>query len=269
MSDYDVESILGRDGIGGLEIGAKDKKKSRKNSLLSRASGLWPIRSNSNAKRKTTELVEQQSSAESLHHSKTNDTTGGNTSPSILSRRKPSFSRPTIPQINTSSAVVAMAGQIAAVGGGANATSPLSGTRPSDHRRRSRSKSDVSTSGSLMNLMQSHGGPPMPTLASPHPDRPTSSGFPNERAGNADEDDDMYGDDDDEVMDDKGFVMEFPVRTDLIVNPSPAIEPAPSAGSRGADCTGAGSQVQKTCGSEDQTCPFCPPGRLHFNKILL
>lgn len=223
-SEADIESIVGPQGrFNSLHLG-RDWRKSRTNSFLEQATKFLPRRSTSSGKRKYTPQNQQQPATESPKR-KSNDTADGNSTPSVLSRRKNSFSRPT--QHSANSAVMAMTEQIAAIGGGASGVrhtaSPSSGSSPLDHLRR-RSKSEIPNShnsGGLMSLMTSVGGPPMPTLASPIPDKKASPSNTSERLPTGDDDDDDDNDnddmDDDEAMDDKGVVMEFPVSADLIV----------------------------------------------------
>ncbi|KAL1957985.1 hypothetical protein VTO42DRAFT_5197 [Malbranchea cinnamomea] len=223
-SDFDAESIIGPGGrFSNLHIGTDDKKKSRRNSFLR----FLPKGTFSNAKRKFSQPMETQyESTESLEKRKSNDSKESSSSPSVPSLHKPSISRPQ-PSLNTSGAVMAMTGQIAPVGGGssapASAASPKLGSSHWSHIRRSRSKSEIPKglrshgAGGLLDLMTSVGGPPVPTLASPVPEKtPTSSPTAPERPVIADGDDDDENEDD-EAMDDKGVVMEFPIVPDLIV----------------------------------------------------
>ncbi|RMZ78505.1 hypothetical protein DV737_g3811, partial [Chaetothyriales sp. CBS 132003] len=105
------------------------------------------------------------------------------TSPLKALQRIPSFSKQKSPSLNTGSAIMAMTGNLAAVGGGGHrAPFTVEPDKPDGLRspfnvlRKHRSKSDVSkssTKGSpgLADLMLGHGGPPMPKLASPMQER--------------------------------------------------------------------------------------------------
>lgn len=222
----DIESILGPNGrFSRLRIDTDNgKKKSRRESFLKQTIGLLH-RSSSNAKRKFSSPMEHhQPSVETLEKYRSNDSMSTTPSPSVLNRRKPSLSKPH-PQLNTNHAVMAMTGQMAAVGGGSSgpgsAASPRTTSSPWSIRR-SRSKSEVPkglrSHGGLMDLMTSMGGPPIPTLASPMPDKvPTSSPTTAVDVPLAADGDDEEDFDDDEMIDNRGIVMDLAVGTDLIV----------------------------------------------------
>lgn len=222
VDTHDIESIFSklRVDTDGQSIDTNSKKKSRRESILN-------FLHRNTAKRKFSYPTEQKHSMESIEKLKSNDTMTSSPSPSDWHRRKPSLSRPH-PEINANSAVIAMTGQIAAVGGGSSgpvsAASPKGGSRPWSIGR-SRSRSEIPKglrppgSGGLMELMTSVGGPPIPTLAA-SPMREKAPDFSPTTAAHrpvtADgEDDDDF--DDDGAMDDKGVVMDLAVGTDLIV----------------------------------------------------
>ncbi|PYH99516.1 hypothetical protein BO71DRAFT_192633 [Aspergillus ellipticus CBS 707.79] len=128
------------------------------------------------------------------------------------------------PSLNTSSAVIAIAGQMAAIGGkdSLRAASPSSASGPWPSlkgRGRSRSELPRASAPGLIDLMTSHGGPPVPTIA--YSPRPTDhheslqkTPSKDRAVGNAD-------DEDDDLVDEKGLVMQFPVPSHL---PVPTLE---------------------------------------------
>ncbi|KAK2738622.1 hypothetical protein FQN57_006940 [Myotisia sp. PD_48] len=200
----------------------KKKKPTRRNSLLEHAKGLLPKRSESSSKRKHTDPNMQQTiQNENPPKSPSEDPRRGSHS----SRRNHSFSLSPKPQLNTGGAVMAMAGQMAAIGGGVGVPSPVSAAPTTPWSRRSRSRSELSNrspnQGGLLELMASHGGPPIPILVSPIQDKPRNpTPLSSQRATPPDQihDNDMDADDDeDELANDTGVTMDFPVRTDLIV----------------------------------------------------
>lgn len=109
-------------------------------------------------------------------------------------------------------ALISMSGQMAAVGGNnaVHAVSPNIESTPNTLKRgRSRSELPRAPSPGLMDLMTSHGGPPVAGIYH-SPGRGTSmeqvpaSSVPEPHTAGADDDDDIDGNDD------KGLVMEFP-----------------------------------------------------------
>ena len=232
LSEADVEKVLGPGGLFQRMSFAKDQdrgkdKGERRGSFLEQAAAkLMPRRSSSILKRNGSERSKQQTTASAtLDQSRK----GGLESPSaqgnlaILDRQLSTSKHPKSPKINTSSAVAAMASQIAAVGGSgsvsATATSPPSGpwTSAKNVMKRTRSRSDLkgSTSGGaadlgITELWNKSGGPPIPTLASP----------PIEKVGaqlTAPVDEPDEDADHDETMEDKGVAMDLTIKPDLIV----------------------------------------------------
>ncbi|KAI9809031.1 MAG: hypothetical protein M1825_002320 [Sarcosagium campestre] len=133
---------------------------------------------------------------------------------SPLRRASSSSKMPRSPKVNTGSAVAAMAGQIAAIGGSGSvsATTAIPSQTPWEQAksviRRTRSRSDIakprpdvgdSITLGLSNLMAQHGGPPMPTLASPSNEEKI-------KPFSADEDEE---DEDDDAMEERGVKMEL------------------------------------------------------------
>ncbi|RMZ84958.1 hypothetical protein DV738_g241, partial [Chaetothyriales sp. CBS 135597] len=141
--------------------------------IFTKARGLIPRRSNSNIKK-----APPSPSADSDSMQPEPIANRDPASPRRTSQRMPSLNKPKSPPLNTGSAIMAMTGNLAAIGsshGGHFTLEPekLDGFRnPFNVLRKHRSKSDVSkssTKGSpaLGGLMLSHGGTPMPKLASP------------------------------------------------------------------------------------------------------
>ncbi|KAL2854306.1 hypothetical protein BJY01DRAFT_44632 [Aspergillus pseudoustus] len=126
-----------------------------------------------------------------------------------LSPKSPNYSA-------TGGALIAMTRQMAAVGGkeSLNVVSPSPTiSNPWASFRRVRSRSELPNKGpGLLELMTSHGGPPVPNLnysAQPEEIEPPAK----EEAAEAEEDD--------EESDEKGLVMEFPIPRDL---PQPTLD---------------------------------------------
>ncbi|KAL2794086.1 hypothetical protein BJX66DRAFT_208412 [Aspergillus keveii] len=130
-----------------------------------------------------------------------------------LSPKSPSYS-------NTGGALIAMTRQMAAVGGkeSLNVVSPgptISNPWTS-FKARGRSRSELPNKGpGLLELMTTHGGPPVPNLNySAQPDEP-------EAPKQTRPEPDAAEDEDDEESDEKGLVMEFPLPRDL---PQPTLD---------------------------------------------
>ena len=121
------------------------------------------------------------------------------------------------PSLSTGGAVMAIAGQMAAIGGKdtLQAVSPNSPpTGPwSSIRARARSHSELPSAPGLMDLMTSHGGPPVGAIAYSPLQPPPSA--PRETGPDADEDED------EEMAEDKGLVMELTPKARL---PVPTLE---------------------------------------------
>lgn len=223
MSESDMRSLHAANGSFIPSYVDKEKKHTRRNSIFKHTNKLLPKRSNSNAKRKLAESAQQQPGAESVDKQKNKDSKEGGLTSSVLPQKKPGFSRPPKSPLTTEGLVLAMTGQIVAVGGGGpvGVPSPSASSSPwNNFMRRSRSKSDLSktskspVSGGLLELMTNFGGPPVPTLASPRQDKALA---PSPMSGKGQLDDEEDEDDEDEPMGDKGVTMDFAIRTDPIV----------------------------------------------------
>ena len=207
LSDTDVNSIVGdRSKLTDLSI-ADRKNRERGSSFIKRARGLIPNRSGSHKKiGSDTARAEPPPQAPPKKR--------GESLGSIKAvQRVASFGKQSkSPTLDTGSALMAMTGQLAAVGRGTSATSPSGGLSPGPWHalKRPRSRSELPKSPSkgtpgLAELMSLHGGPPMPTLASPMQDRSIAQ----EKFKTADNDD--YEDDD---IDDIGVKMDLSIRLD-------------------------------------------------------
>ncbi|GLA43814.1 hypothetical protein AnigIFM63309_001909 [Aspergillus niger] len=219
LNDAEVNSIIGPGGsFENLSISNdKEKKHERRSSLRK----LLHRKPSSNLKRRLSDLSIIPPSAEGT--SKADDVK----SPPL---RKDSFphrlnlSRSRSPSLNTSSAVIAIAGQMAAIGGkdSLRAASPNPASGPWNYlkgRGRSRSELPRASAPGLIDLMTSHGGPPIPNIAyspraSGHHEVPQKSSGEDHTVVNAD-------DEDDDMVDEKGLVMQFPLPSHL---PVPTLE---------------------------------------------
>ncbi|GMG34055.1 unnamed protein product [Aspergillus oryzae var. brunneus] len=139
-----------------------------------------------------------------------------------LSPRSPRSSRS--PSLSTGGAVIAIAGQMAAIGGKdtLRVASPSSTSNPWPSLKvRGRSRSEIprpSTPG-LIDLMTSHGGPPVANIAYSHLQPEPRSAPPNQsRLGHGTSDGD---ENDDNVPDERGLVMDLSVQSRL---PVPTLE---------------------------------------------
>ncbi|KAL4798179.1 hypothetical protein BDV19DRAFT_27882 [Aspergillus venezuelensis] len=115
-------------------------------------------------------------------------------------------------------AVMATTRQVAAIGGkdSLNVVSPSSTSKPwNSFKGRTRSRSEVpSRAPGLFELMTSHGGPPVPNINYSEPTQ-------NESAQPSRQEHEAAEEDDDDEIDEKGFVMDFPIPPNL---PVPTLE---------------------------------------------
>jgi hypothetical protein len=214
LSETDVNSIIG-DGNKLQQMSLTDQKsRERRTSFINKARGLVPRRSSSNIKKKTPETTIDSSHVEAGHKQR------GESLGSIKSiQRHHSFGRSKkSPPLDTGSALIAMTGQLAAVGRSTPATPKSAGAAsgPWKALKRQRSKSELPRSSGklsakpgLAELMSHHGGPPMPTLASPMQERPT--------AEKRSDDDDEGDEDDDGLSIGEAVKMDFKIRVDNII----------------------------------------------------
>ncbi|KIX01771.1 uncharacterized protein Z518_09498 [Rhinocladiella mackenziei CBS 650.93] len=211
LSESEINSIL--EGCQVRHLSLSKRGRERGNSFLNRARGLLPRRGSSNIKQE--EPTEDDKEPTLMGHAHTGSV--GTIKPA---QRMPSFSKPKSPQLNTGSAWMAMTGQLTAVGRG-NAMAPEAEThkssRPLQSLKKQRSKSDVSkhakSSGpGLAELMTRHGGPPVPTLASPMHERE-----PILAAQVIDKEEAPADDDDDDQTDEVAIRMDLEIRAEDII----------------------------------------------------
>ncbi|KIV99495.1 uncharacterized protein PV09_08801 [Verruconis gallopava] len=205
MSESDVGSIRGATGISKLLLSPQQSERipvRRKNSFLE---NFLPSRNNSNKlKRKSSHPVEQAENASSGSACSPKDGQG----PFAAPKRIGSFGRPKTPKVDTSvSSPANDARSPKAV------ASAASGAIKQIWRSRSRSDLGRSPKMGLAELMTQHGGPPMPTLASPlqHRAEPAPQVAPPADYDSENEDTGASAD---------GLTMNLSVRTDMHIIPT-------------------------------------------------
>lgn len=167
LSESEVRSIV--DGSQVRHLSLTQRGRERGHSFLTKARGLLPRRSSSNIK------PEPSPDHELVARTHTSRSSVG----AIRSNQMILSLTPKSPPLDTGRALIAMTGQLAAVGRGNSVKKEpdvTTSSRSLQPTKKQRSKSDVSkTSKSstpgLKELMTLHGGPPIPTLASPMHDR--------------------------------------------------------------------------------------------------
>ncbi|RMZ90316.1 hypothetical protein DV736_g2448, partial [Chaetothyriales sp. CBS 134916] len=188
----------------------------RSSSILTKARGLIPRRSSSNIKK-----AAFSPSADSEPRQPETPAHREPASPMKALQRIPSFSKPKSPPLNTGSAIMAMSGNLAAVGGGHSGPFTVEPEKsdvfrsPRNVLRKHRSKSDVSkssTKGSpgLADLMLGHGALPMFKFATPMQERPQL--VQKEVVNNV-----ALDDDDDNGVDEVGIRMDLSIRVENII----------------------------------------------------
>ncbi|RAH76424.1 hypothetical protein BO86DRAFT_15827 [Aspergillus japonicus CBS 114.51] len=216
LKDAEVNSIIGTGGsFENLTISDdKGRKHERRSSLRK----YLPRNPSHHLKRRLSDLSIIPPSA---------DTAGkvdGLTDPSMrkdsFPNRKLSLGRSRSPSLSTSSAVIAIAGQMAAIGGknSLRAASPNSTLSPWPvFKGRGRSKSELprASSPGLLDLMTSHGGPPVPNLA--YSPRVIDRGVRLQGASQVGHATGDADDEDDDLPAEKGLVMQFLVQSRLPV----------------------------------------------------
>ncbi|KAG2415709.1 hypothetical protein HFD88_006900 [Aspergillus terreus] len=219
LSQADIDSVIGDGGaFGALTINEKRKKHERQRSLRK----LLQIKTPNNLKRQFSDLSSKLPSSDSANNrgdEVKNSPQRKDSFPHISLRRS---SRS--PSLSTGGAVLAITNQMAAIGGKdtMKVASPNSSTSPSwSSFKRGRSRSDVPRNAGpgLMELIRTHGGPPVANIAtSPqlvsHRDAAPTPSTSKQVAGDDD-------DDDEDMLDEKALVMEFPVQSRL---PVPTLE---------------------------------------------
>ncbi|KAK5026322.1 hypothetical protein LTR13_010104 [Exophiala sideris] len=213
LSESEIKSII--DGSQVRHLSLTQRGRERGHSFLNKARGLLPRRSSSNIK------PEPSPDNESTTRTHTSRGSVGTIKPA---HRIPSFGASRSPPLDTGMALMAMTGQLAAVGRGNSVEKqPDLGAASSSLQttKKQRSKSDVSKSGKsstpgLKELMTLHGGPPMPTLASPMHDRE-----PILAAQVIDSEDAQVDDDEDDQADELTIRMDLSIRAEEI---TPTVE---------------------------------------------
>ncbi|EXJ57149.1 hypothetical protein A1O7_07494 [Cladophialophora yegresii CBS 114405] len=168
LSESEVNSIV--DGSQVRHLSLSKRGRERTSSILSKARGIFPRRSSSNIKEEPSVDRTEPVVTGHAHRSSV-----GSIKPA---QRAPSWGKPKSPSISTGGAFLAMTGQLAAVGRGnsvAHEVDTAKSSRPLQALKKQRSKSDVGKNakspGGLADLLTRHGGPPVPTLASPMHER--------------------------------------------------------------------------------------------------
>lgn len=214
LSEAEVNSIVGAGGsFENLSIdGEKGKKHQRRSSLRK----LLQRKPSNALKRHLSDLSLAVPNPDGVSKSDEHKSPQRKDS---FPHRKLSLGRSRSPSLSTGGAVIAIAGQMAAIGGkdSMRVASPSSTHNPrSSLKVRGRSRSEIprATAPGLIDLMTSHGGPPVANITySPQPgSRGASRTRPTQDP--VDDDDD---DDDDDAADEKALVMEFPVQARLPV----------------------------------------------------
>ncbi|KAK6366221.1 hypothetical protein LTS17_010727 [Exophiala oligosperma] len=208
LSESEVSSIVEGSQIRHLSLSKRGRE--RGNSLLNKARGLLPRRSSSNIK---AEQIPEKGPATRTH---THRSSVGQVKPA---QRMPSFSKPKSPPLDTGNAFKAMTDQLALIGRGNTIKQEPDTTTKTSRLRKSRSKSDThrhTKSPGLTELMTRHGGPPVPTLASPMHERE-----PILAAQVIDNEDAQADDDDDDQTDEVAIRMDLTIKAEDIL---PTIE---------------------------------------------
>ncbi|RHZ72601.1 hypothetical protein CDV55_104534 [Aspergillus turcosus] len=221
MSEIEVNSIIGAGGsFANLSISQDSSKKHARRSSLMK---LFPRKpSISVLKRPLSDVSLIQPNVEG--QTMNNEVKSPPSRKDSFPHRKLSLGRsPKSPSLSTGGAVVAIAGQMAAIGGrdSLSTVSPHSMSNPWNKFGRTRSRSELSRSPApgLVDLITSHGGPPVPTIGHSrtlttdnHSLQQAASSQPVETGDEDEEDDDTA---------EKGWVMDFPVLSRL---PVPTLE---------------------------------------------
>ncbi|KAJ9615657.1 hypothetical protein H2200_001733 [Cladophialophora chaetospira] len=207
LSESEVSSIV--DGSKVRHLSLSKRGRERGTSFMNKARGIFPRRSSSNIKEEP--LAESGEPAATGH---THRSSIGSIKPA---QRAPSWNKPKTPSISTGSALLAMTGQLAAVGRGnsvAQESDNVNTSRPLQTLKKQRSKSDVTKNakspGGLAELWTRHGGPPVPTLASPMHERETIL------AAQIIDNEDAPADEDDDETDEVAVKMDLEIRAEEI-----------------------------------------------------
>ena len=211
LSQVEVNGIIGGDSLERLSIGDADKgkKQERRSSLRN-----FLPRSTSPLKRQRSEatLNNAASGGDGVVQDDQNQAGLQRKTSTSSHRRKLSLGKPSrSPSLSAGGAMAAIAGGMASIGSGTR-LSPGPSSRPTWPRGRSKSEIPLPAAPGLMDLMTSHGGPPVANPGySATPRQSTDPEPVRNDAGGEDEEDD----------DEEGLVMEFPVQPNL---PVPTLE---------------------------------------------
>jgi hypothetical protein len=206
LSDSEVSSIVENSQVRHPSLSKRGRE--RGSSFFNKARGkLLPRRSSSNIKQESSAEDEQTAPKGHTHRSSV-----GTIKPA---QRMPSFSKPKSPAFDTGSALMAMSGQLAAVGRGNTMAQETELPKPSgflQSSKKPRSKSDVSKPAQtpqpgLAQLITREVGPPVPTFASPTHERD-----PMLAAQVTDNEDAAADDDDDDQADEDAIKMDLEIR---------------------------------------------------------
>ena len=225
VSESDLQSLFRRFTLTSEKNDEQDKKRrDRSSSFLQR---FVPKRIPT-VKRNESEKTQHPETARPRLSEHSRSASGGHRHESLTVPRSTSAGlkrmgslgkRPKSPKIDTGKAVAAMAGPMAALGGGGplSATGTTSPTGPLNAAKnvlkRSRSRSDlnntppgVSTPADpgIADLLRNQGGPPMPTLAAPRKEEPVQAV-------------DLDDEDEEDIVDDHGVKMDLSIKSDAIV----------------------------------------------------
>ncbi|KAK5229850.1 hypothetical protein LTR72_001382 [Exophiala xenobiotica] len=207
LSESEISSIVEGSQVRHLSLSKRGRE--RGSSILNKARGLLPRRSSSNIK------AEESTPNGSATKTHTHRSSVGTVRPA---QRMPSFSKPMSPPLDTGSALMRMTGQLTAVGRGSTGKQETEQPKPSrTSLKKQRSKSDVSkqaksSNPGLAELMTRHGGPPVPTLASPMYERESIIA-----AQVIDNEDAQADDDEDDQTDEVAIRMDLTIRAEDIV----------------------------------------------------
>lgn len=210
LSESEISSIVEGSQVRHLSLSKRGRE--RGSSILNKARGLFPRRSSSNIKAESTAEESQAAYIGHAHRSSV-----GSIKPA---QRMPSFGKPKSPSLSTSGAFLAMSGQLAAIGSSNSMTQELDASKnalPLQPLKKQRSKSDVSkttksSTPGLAELMTRHGGPPVPTLASPMHERE-----PIIAAQVIDNEDLAADEDEDDQTDEVAIKMDLEIRAEEII----------------------------------------------------
>ncbi|KAH8433646.1 putative C2H2 finger domain protein [Aspergillus melleus] len=211
LSEAEVNSIVGAGGsFENLSIDGENKKHQRRSSLRK----LLQRKPSNTLKRHLSDL---SLALPSPDRASKGDEHKSPQRKDSFPHRKLSLGRSRSPSLSTGGAVIAIAGQMAAIGGkdSMRVASPSSTHNPwSSLKARGRSRSEIprASAPGLIDLMTSHGGPPVANIA--YSPQPGSRGVSQSRPAQEPADDD---DEDDDAADEKALVMEFPVQARLPV----------------------------------------------------